>query len=269
MSSEMTTEMTTETVPDEQTGPEAQTIPLQHGESFQFRCHQGVSCYLTCCHKLELRLYPFDVLCLKDKLSCSSGEFLERHTRLGAGVHPYFPAVMLNMEVSDQAPCPFLSDAGCSVYADRPSACRTYPLERGVEKEGKGAKLKSHYSVVRHSYCKGHDEENSYTVRQWKREQRLDSFNMFNDLWAEVDAFFASNPWQGEGHAGPRQQLAFMVCYNIDAFRAYCIENNLIARYRLARDQRRRIERDDAELLKFGFNWLLHVLGDKRTLRPR
>jgi Fe-S-cluster containining protein len=259
----MSSEVTTETVPD------AQTIPLQQRDFFQFRCHPGVSCYLTCCHKLELRLYPYDIICLKDKLSCSSTEFLECYTRLGAGVHPYFPAVMLNMVVSEEAPCPFLTEAGCSVYADRPSACRTYPLERGVEKEGIGARLKSHYSVVRHAYCKGHDEENSYTVRQWKREQRLDSFNLMNDLWAEVDALFASDPWQGEGHAGPRQQLAFMVCYNIDAFRAYSIENKLIARYRLDRDQRRRIERDDAELLKFGFNWLLHVLGNKRTLRPR
>lgn len=259
MSGEMTSERS----------PETQTFPLRHGESFQFRCHPGVSCYLNCCHKLELRLYPYDILCLKNKLSYSSGEFLERYTRLGVGVHPYFPAVMLNMVVSEEAPCPFLTEAGCSVYTDRPSACRTYPLERGVEKEGEGAKLQSHYSVVRHFYCKGHEEEHSYTVRQWKREQRLDSFNLLNDLWAEVDALFARDPWQGEGHAGPRQQLAFMVCYNIDAFRAYCSENRLTKQYRIDRDRRRRIERDDAELLKFGFDWLLHVLGNQRTLRPR
>jgi len=259
----MTSEIKTDT------GPEVETIPLHQGDSFQFRCHPGVSCYLNCCHKLELRLYPYDILCLKNKLGCSSGKFLERYTRLGPGVHPYFPAIMLNMQETDEAPCPFLTEAGCSVYADRPSACRTYPLERGVEKAGPDAPLQSHYAVVHHAYCKGHEEENTYTVRQWKREQRLDSFNLMNDLWAEVDAFFASDPWQGEGHAGPRQQLAFMVCYNIDAFRAYCTENKLTKQYRIDRDQRRRIERDDAELLKFGFQWLLHVLGNHRTLRSR
>jgi len=237
-----------------------QTIPLEKGDSFQFRCHPGVSCYLNCCHKLELRLYPYDILSLKDKLSCSSGEFLERYTRLGAGAHPYFPAVMLNMLESDDAPCPFLTDIGCSVYVDRPSACRTYPLERGVEKAGPNAPLQSHYSVVHHTYCKGHEEDHTYTVRQWKREQRLDSFNLMNDLWAEVDAFFATDPWVGEGHAGPRQQLAFMVCYNIDAFRAYCNKNQLTKRLKVNRELRRRIERDDAELLKFGFDWLRQVL---------
>ncbi|MCK5515460.1 MAG: YkgJ family cysteine cluster protein, partial [Desulfobulbaceae bacterium] len=90
-----------------------------------------------------------------------------------------------------------------------------------------------------------------------------------NDMWAEVDAFFALNPWQGEGHAGPRQQMAFMVCYNIDAFRTYTAQHRLLSAYRLDRDRRRRIEKDDTELLKFGFDWLLHILGDRPTLTPR
>ena len=90
-----------------------------------------------------------------------------------------------------------------------------------------------------------------------------------NDLWAEVDAFFATNPWLGEGKAGPRQQLAFMTCYNIDDFRAYTQQHKLLKRFRLDRDRRRRIERDDTELLKFGFDWLQHVLGSRPTLRPR
>jgi Fe-S-cluster containining protein len=248
---------------------EDQASRLLGDQSFRFRCHEGVSCYLSCCHKVELRLYPFDVLRLKKNLSCGSAEFLEKYTRVGTGTHPFFPAVMLDMKESDNAPCPFLVDEGCSVYADRPSACRTYPLERAVEKTKKNGVLKSHYFITRHSYCKGHSEEHSYTVKKWEREQRLFEYNLLNDLWAEVDAFFATDPWQGEGHAGPRQQLSFMVCYNIDAFRAYCTENRLTAQYRMDREQRRRIERDDAELLKFGFNWLLHVLGNRRTLRPR
>ncbi|XOF32238.1 MAG: YkgJ family cysteine cluster protein [Candidatus Electrothrix sp. YB6] len=243
-------------------------IPLQKGDSFQFRCHKGVSCYLSCCHKVELRLYPFDILRLKTALSCSSAEFLEQHTRIGQGVHPFFPAVMLNMQEGDDGACPFLGAEGCSVYLDRPSACRTYPLERGVEKTKKG-RVKEHYFLVRHAYCRGHEEEHTYTVRQWTREQRLVEYNLLNELWAEVDALFATNPWQGEGHAGPRQQLAFMVCYNIDAFRQYTEQNRLLATFQLDRDRRRRIEQDDTELLKFGFDWLLHIFGDRRTLSPR
>lgn len=237
--------------------------------TFQFRCYPGVGCYMTCCRKLDMYLYPFDIVRLKNSLRLHSGEFLRRHTRIAPGSHPYFPALMLNMADNGAATCPFLNDKGCSVYSDRPSACRTYPLERGVEKSGEHNRLVEHYFMTRHSYCKGHEEAYTYTIRQWIRDQGLHDYNLMNDLWAEVDAFFARNPWQGEGKAGPRQQLAFMTCYNIDDFRSYTQQHNLLKRFRLDRDRRRRIERDDAELLKFGFDWLMFVLGDRPTLQPR
>ncbi len=236
---------------------------------FVFKCHPGVSCYLVCCHKVELRLFPYDILRLKQRLQLSSTDFLEKYTRIGTGAHPYFPSVMLNMVDTEEYPCPFLVEKGCSVYSDRPSSCRTYPLERAVEKTDKRRFLKSHYFLTEHSYCKGHLEDERYTIKRWERDQRLLEFNLLNDRWAEVDAFFATNPWQGEGHAGPRQQLAFMVCYNVDAFKEYAIRHQLVKKFRLNRDQRRRIAVDEVELLKFGFDWLLHVLGDRRTLVTR
>ncbi|WP_417909349.1 YkgJ family cysteine cluster protein [Candidatus Electronema sp. PJ] len=237
-------------------------------EPFQFHCHAGVTCFLSCCRQVELRLFPYDILRLKERLSLSSAEFLAQHTRLSPGAHPFFPAVMLNMRAEGQQTCPFLAENGCSVYKDRPSACRTYPLERAVEKTADGS-LRSRWFLTQHAYCKGHLEAHPCTVKQWEREQQLTQFNLFNDLWAEVDAFFATNPWQGEGQAGPLQQLAFMVCYNLDAFGDYVRQHNLLAGFRLDRDRRRRIEQDDSELLKFGFDWLLHVLGGRRTLTPR
>jgi Fe-S-cluster containining protein len=214
-------------------------------------------------------LYPYDVLRLKNKLGLHSSEFMHRHTRLSEESHPYFPAVMLNMAEQAGYPCPFLKESGCSVYKDRPSSCRTYPLERAVERLPEKNALRVHYFMTHHSYCKGHFEERTYTVKEWERDQFLYEFNQVNDLWAEVDAFFASNPWQGEGVAGPRQQLAFMVCYNIDEFRSYVTRHNLLSGFRLNKEQRRRIKRDDVDLLKFGFNWLQFVLGERRTLIPK
>ncbi len=235
---------------------------------FRFSCHPDISCYLVCCRKVELRLLPIDVVRLKNHLHLHSAEFMDKYAGIGQGAHPYFPAVMLNMADVDGYPCPFLATEGCSVYRDRPSACRTYPLERAVEKTPESARLQSHYFLTDHPYCKGHLEDHFYTVKQWERDQRLHEYNLLNDLWAEVDAFFATNPWQGEGEAGPRQQMAFMVCYNIDTFRSYQQQHKLLSRYKLDRSRRRRIEADDIELLKFGFDWLLHVFGDRRTLIP-
>ncbi len=118
-------------------------------------------------------------------------------------------------------------------------------------------------------YCKGHLEARRLSLKQWEREQQLYDFNLHNDIWAELDAFFARNPWQGEGSAGPRQQLAFMICYNIDDFRVYCQEKQLFSQFRLDKGRRRRIATDDAELQKFGFEWLQQVLGERGALIPR
>lgn len=65
------------------------------------------------------------------------------------------------------------------------------------------------------------------------------------------------------------QQLAFMVCYNVDDFRIYCRNNRLTDRFLLAKDRRKRIKREDEELLKFGFDWLQHVLAQRPTLIAR
>jgi hypothetical protein len=90
-----------------------------------------------------------------------------------------------------------------------------------------------------------------------------------NDLWAEVDTLFAGNPWQGEGAAGPKQQLAFMVCYNIDGFRDFVREHNLLGQFRLDKSRIRLIRENDEALLIFGFDWLKYVLHGNSVLRPK
>ena len=167
---------------------------------------------------------------------------------------------------NEQRSCPFLVELGCSVYANRPSACRTYPLERAVERPGNDQPLRIHYFLTHHSYCLGHVEERRYSIKQWERDQMLDECNLHNDLWAEVDAFFATNPWAGEGAAGPYQQLAFMACYNIDDFRSYVAHHDLLSRFRLPKEEKRRIKKNDSALLRFGFAWLETILGGRRKM---
>ncbi len=243
--------------------------PLQTKDSFHFRCHPGVPCFLVCCSNVRMLLYPYDVLRLKQCLRMHSADFLARHVELCEGSHPYFPGLKLRLSEQEGNPCPFLTEDGCGVYQDRPSACRTYPLERGVRKETLQAGLTSLYFLTRHPWCKGHEESHQYTLRQWEREQELYDWNLYNDYWAELDAFFSRNPWAGEGKAGPLQQLAFMVCYNIDAFRAYTEEHRLVDQYRLQKGERRMLQNSDAALLVFGFKWLEGVLGGRKQLLAR
>jgi Fe-S-cluster containining protein len=211
-------------------------------------------------------LFPYDIVRLKQQLQLHSSDFLHKYTRLCEGSHPYFPGLKLKMVEDQDRSCPFLGQEGCTVYANRPSACRTYPLERGVEHVGKGNTLKIHYFMTHHPYCKGHDEARTYTIRQWERDQMMHDYNLANDLWAELDAFFSTNPWAGEGKAGPYQQLAFMVCYNIDGFRSYIEQHDILSGFQMKKDERQRIANSDEQLLRFGFSWLEFIFGGRKNL---
>jgi Fe-S-cluster containining protein len=237
--------------------------------AFHFRCGPDVKCYMSCCRKLDLILYPYDIIRLKRRLSISSEEFVRSHTRLGPSSHPFFPAVMLLMSENREQTCPFLDKEGCTVYEDRPTACRTYPLERAVDRSPARGRPRDYYFMTNHSYCLGHQEKKEWTVKTWIRDQKVQHYNAVNDLWAEVDTLFAQNPWQGEGAGGPRQQMAFMVCYNIDGFRRFADEQKLFDQFKLESSQRRALAHDDEALLKFGFEWLKHILTGAGNLRRK
>jgi hypothetical protein len=176
---------------------------------------------------------------------------------------------MMRMLDNEEQTCPFLADDGCSVYEDRPTACRTYPLERAVDRKPTGGRPEEYFFVTNHSYCLGHQEDREWTLKEWLRDQKLLDYNRMNDLWAEVDTLFAGNPWQGEGVAGPKQQIAFMVCYNVDGFRNFIREHDLLRRFRLDKTRRRLIGTNDEALLKFGFDWLKYILANMPTLIPK
>ena len=168
-------------------------VPLT-GDPFMFSCHAGVRCFTVCCKNVDMILYPYDIIRLKTVLAVSSSEFLQRYTRLVQGDNPYFPTVMLKVRDDEEKSCPFLSADGCSVYLDRPSACRMYPLERAVDRTPDKHRSREYYFLVKHSYCYGHEETSTYTVREWVRDQRLDEYNVMNELWTEIDTVFSGNP---------------------------------------------------------------------------
>ncbi|MBA3008022.1 MAG: YkgJ family cysteine cluster protein [Proteobacteria bacterium] len=237
-------------------------------EKFQFSCHAGVQCYMSCCKNVDMFLYPYDIVRLKKSLKIDSESFMRLYTRLVKGSHPYFPAVMLKLNNDEEKSCPFLAEGGCSVYHDRPSACRTYPLERAVDRLLARGRSRDYYFLTDHAYCLGHKEEKFYSVTQWIRDQQLQDYNGMNDRWTELDTIFSLNPWKGEGSGGPKQQMAFMVCYDVDGFRSLAHRKHLFDQFRLTKDQKDRIQIDDTALLQFGFDWLkLFLTGTSSLMR--
>lgn len=250
---------------DEKQFPEGM-VPL--GKSrFAFRCHAELSCFTTCCRNVDMLLYPYDLIRLKRKLNIRSDELLEKHVKVVQGDNPFFPTLMMKM--TDDNACPFLGDEGCTVYEDRPAVCRMYPLERAVDRTSDKGRASEYYFLTDHSYCKGHGEAAEWSVKEWIRDQQLLFYNAQADQWAEMDTIFSTNPWAGEGAAGPRQRLAFMVCYNIDSFRDYVVKHDLLSNFKLSSARRRSVEGDDEALLNFGYDWLKMMLTGQPVLRVR
>lgn len=237
--------------------------------SYTFSCFPGIQCFTNCCKNVDMILYPYDIIRLKRVLDIESSVFLQKYARVVQGDNPHFPTVMLQVNNDPDRACPFLSPGGCTVYHDRPSACRMYPLERAVDRRPDKRGAKEYYFLVKHPYCLGHHEQNSYTVREWIRDQRLHDYNVMNELWTEIDTMFSGNPWQGEGPAGMRRQLAFMTCYDIDRFRKMVEEKKIVEQFIISKETRKSIAVNDVELMKFGFQWLKLLLTGRSSLIKR
>ena len=155
-------------------------------EAFTFACHPGVPCFTECCRDLRLVLTPYDILRLKNRLGLASGAFLDDYTELQLGEHNGFPAVFLRMGTDERRTCPFVTPQGCRVYEDRPGACRIYPVGRGASKNESQGPTREIFFVVREPHCQGFQEPTEWTVGDWSKDQGLEHYNYFNDLWMEI-----------------------------------------------------------------------------------
>ena len=86
------------------------------GDSFRFKCHGGLSCFNLCCRNLNLFLYPYDVVRLKNNLGIDAATFIDRHVDVVLREGSYFPDVLLTMQNNEEKTCPYLTDSGCTVY---------------------------------------------------------------------------------------------------------------------------------------------------------
>ena len=233
----------------------------------QFDCHPGVSCFTRCCKDADMYLYPYDVVRMKNRLSLSSGRFLDRYTFQAVRDNPYFPSVMLKMSDNEEKWCPFLSNNGCMIYEDRPFSCRAYPLERAVARAGNENERTVLFFVAEDPYCMGHEEVRQWTVNEWIADQEIHPYNDMNDLWVDIDTLFRTNPWGPQGMDSPALKMAFMACFNVDEFKKFIFESTFLSRFNVSRDRIDRLKTSDVELMTFGFDWVKFFLTGKGPLR--
>jgi Fe-S-cluster containining protein len=239
---------------------------IRDGEQFPFQCHPGLSCFTNCCRNADMYLYPYDIIRMKNKLGITSGEFLEQYTFTAIRENPYFPNVMLKMSNHKDNTCFFLSKEGCRVYEDRPFSCRAYPMERGVSPEDCAGNRDILHFIAIHSYCKGHGEAKKWTVQSWIDNQEILPFIEMNDLWADMDLIFRTNPWGEQGLDTKAFKMAFMASYNMDTFKDFLFNSSFLKRFSLSEERKTDILNSDTALLKLGFHWITFFLTGKGPL---
>jgi len=233
---------------------------------FKFRCHPGVPCFNECCADVNIFLTPYDIVRLKNALGMTSGEFISKYTLTPFDKNLSYPILLLAMQENEKKSCYFVGEQGCTVYRDRPWACRMYPLGLASPKEGMTGPLqKEFFFLLKEDVCKGFNEDKEQTVGQWLDSEGVSEYNELGELYKNLTLhrFFQDG---GKLDLG-RMEMFFNVCYNIDKFREFVFGSSFLKKFVVADELVEKIKTDDVELFKFGVRWLRFVLFGEDTMK--
>jgi len=233
----------------------------------RFRCHPGVSCFTACCGGIKIVLTPYDILILTKRLGMPAHEFLHNYTVPTYLEQTDMPGVMIKMREEDNK-CPFVTPEGCTVYSDRPSACRYYPVgmadfheagskdESGTEVSGSDDKF---YFLVKEEYCKGHEEDKMWTVAEWREDQGVDVRDEMNRDWLRLIMRRKSHGRQAN-LSEQAKRMFFMASTDLATFRRFVFESSFLQTYLVDPEIIEKIKDDDVELMHFSFRYLASSL---------
>ncbi|HCY85965.1 MAG TPA: zinc/iron-chelating domain-containing protein [Desulfobacteraceae bacterium] len=224
---------------------------------FKFKCHKGVSCFTDCCRGIDIMLTPYDILTMRKKLDMSSEKFLAIFTTPQILEKADMPVVTLKLLDDDRNSCPFVEDEdGCVIYEDRPSTCRYYPIGVGsLSYSGEQGEKDEFFFSVKESHCKGFEEDQEWTVADWREDQGIDLRDEVNEGWMDLMVRKKSLPASMK-LSEQAKQMFFTACYNIDKFKTFVFESSFLERYDIPEATLKELKEDDVKLLQFGFEWL-------------
>jgi Fe-S-cluster containining protein len=221
---------------------------------FRFHCHPGLACFNRCCREATIILSPYDILRLSRSLGLATGEFLRRHSRREAEAASNLPLVLV--KPARTGGCPFLGEAGCTVYEDRPAACRLFPLTQGSELGPEG--VRDRLFLRRLDYCQGFSGDQEWTVAAWQADQGFAEFDRPRRAWLQL---LLTQAQPGRPPLDDRILSQFyMVAYDLDAFRTFVLESAFLPAHGLTPEEAQPLATDDLALLRFSAAYLEHLL---------
>lgn len=238
---------------------------MEEGVTFKFRCHKGISCFNACCKQSDITLTPYDVIRLKNRLGMTSGEFLKAHTLPFEMDNQGVPGI--KMRTDETGACLFMREGeGCSVYEDRPTACRYYPVAMVAMKPSDATSEHQGFSLVREEHCKGHAEEQEQSIQEYRQSQGVIPYDEANwDYYRLILKKKSAGPAVGRP-SETSLQLFFMACYDIDRFRGFATSPAFKSSYQLSENVYEQIAKDDDFALQFSLAFLKQVLFGDQTI---
>ena len=237
---------------------------LTHESRIHFRCYKGIECFNACCSNIDITLTPYDILRLARRLNLSTWQLMLKYTMPYEMDAHSMPGVKM-MPVEGGTACQFMTEEGCSVYEDRPTACRYYPLgTMGMRRKDEG-QMEDVYFVVQEDHCKGHFEDRELTVADYRKEQGVEVYDDLNREWLDIIVKKRSAGPTVGAPSGRSMQL-FSMSYDMDAFRMFTQSDSFVNMFDLDADTRKALDEDDEALLKFCMRFLKQVLFGEMSI---
>jgi len=235
----------------------------------KFRCHPGVSCFTACCHNIKIILTPYDIMILRKRLGIPAHEFITTYAQPTYLEKTDMPGVQIKLR-EDTGGCPFVTPEGCTVYSDRPSACRYYPVGMADFHEGgsEDAEEEKFFFIVREPHCKGFEEDKEWTVREWRQDQGVDVRDEMNKEWLRLVMRRKSFGHQATLSEAAKRMF-FMASTDLDSFRNFIFNSSFLDTYEVDEKTLREIREDDEALMHFSFRYLAHTLFGAEGMKIR
>jgi Fe-S-cluster containining protein len=226
----------------------------------KFSCHPGVPCFTACCHNIKIILTPYDILKLRQRLNIHASEFVTQYTQPTYLEKTDMPGVQIKLR-EDTGGCPFVTPEGCTVYTDRPSACRYYPVGMADFHEGgtDDAEEEKFFFIVKEPHCKGFEEDKEWTVREWRKDQGVDVRDEMNKEWLRLIMRRKSFGLQAT-LSDAAKRMFFMASTDLDSFRKFIFHSSFLDTYEIDEKTQEEIREDDEALMHFSFRYLANTL---------
>ncbi len=243
---------------------ESDMVPakLELGSKLKFRCHKDISCFNACCKRADITLTPYDIIRLKANLGKSSTEFLKEHTVPFQMEQDGLPGVKLRTD--DNGQCLLMTDEGCSVYKDRPTACRYYPLGHMAMRKSGEFHEETHYFLLKDDHCMGHEEGRELTIQEYLKEQETIEFDEMNKEWLQIMLKKRSAGASVGQLPESSLQMYFMCSFDMDRFRRFVASDAFKKTYELEDSVYKTLANEDIQLMQFSTKFMKQAFFGER-----